>query len=327
MRSTLADARTLIGVRGPMTVLVAVSGGADSMALLGLLERVAHADALRLVVGHVDHGLRASAAAEAELVLACARARGFAHACTRITLAAGPGLPARARTSRRAALVAQAQSVDAHVIALGHTASDQAETVLLHLVRGAGPDGLAGMAPVEPWMKCWVARPLLHLTRAETRELAPALGLPFVDDPTNEMHEHPRVRVRTRVIAELRALNPQVELRIAGAARSVRLERERDGSCAPSLVHDEAGAPMLDAKALRSLPSGARRHALRKLCTDGGVPADALPERTIAAIDRALARGLARRRWDLHRHALHLGDGRLWVTRADGNAAQEGPNH
>ncbi|HWB73970.1 MAG TPA: ATP-binding protein, partial [Nannocystaceae bacterium] len=103
MRRTLAAARAELGIVGTFTALVAVSGGADSMALLGLLERVARADALRLVVGHVDHGLRASSGAEAELVVATARARGHAHACTRIALAPGAALAVRARDRRREA--------------------------------------------------------------------------------------------------------------------------------------------------------------------------------------------------------------------------------
>jgi tRNA(Ile)-lysidine synthase len=334
MRRTLADVRAQLGLRGPMTVLVAVSGGADSMALLGLLERVRRADQLELVVGHVDHGLRASAAAEAQLVIASARARGHAHACTRLSLARGSGLPARARVQRRAALLEQAGAHGAQVIALGHTATDQAETVLLNLCRGSGPDGLAAMAPWEAWSLkpgaapsrldatgMW-ARPLLQLTREHARALALRLGLPFVDDPSNDALEHPRVRVRKRVLAELRALNPQVELRIATMARIMRLERTR-GEPTAGLPSEHALAP-LDAAALRSLPSGSRRAQVRALCLRGGVPVDALPERTIAAIDDAIARGLARRRWDLHRHVLHLADAQLWLARAD--VAHGGPD-
>lgn len=317
MRRTIADARAELGITGTLTLLVAVSGGADSMALLGLLERVARADVLRLVVGHVDHRLRASSVAEAELVVATARARGHAHACTAITVAKGSGLAARARDLRRAALLAQADAHGAAAVVLAQTASDQAETVLLNLCRGAGPAGLSGMAAVERAKpRVALVRPLMHLTRDDTRSLALALGLPFVDDPTNDHIEHPRIRIRKRVLAELRELNPQVELRIAGAARSVRYERER------AAAHDLPDATSLDAVALRSLPSGARRHTLRALCLSAGVPADALAERTIGAIDDTLARGLARKRWDLHRHTLHLGAGRLWVEGPD-----EGGNH
>ncbi|HWB74728.1 MAG TPA: ATP-binding protein, partial [Nannocystaceae bacterium] len=194
-----------------------------------------------------------------------------------------------------------------------------AETVLLNLCRGAGPAGLAGMAAFDRLKpRGALVRPLLHLTRDDTRSLALALGLPFVDDPSNDLVEHPRVRIRKRVIAELRELNPQVELRIAGAARSVRYERER----AAALDAHAQEAASLDAAALRSLPSGARRHMLRTLCICAGVPADALAERTISAIDDTLARGLARKRWDLHRHTLHLGAGRLWVE-----GPNEGRNH
>jgi len=337
VRRTLAQVRAELGVRGPITVLVAVSGGADSMALYGLLERIQHADALRLVVGHVDHGLRASASAEADLVIASARVRGHAHAWTRIVLDRGAGLAARAREQRRAALLAQAREHDARIILLGHTATDQAETVLLHLCRGAGPQGLAGMAPWEPWAPkpasapqrlvqdgSW-ARPLLHLTRDQTRALALRLGMPFVDDPGNESLAHPRVRVRQRVLAELRELNPHAELNIAAAARLVRLDQQRAHGSERAVRRDDEPAAPIDAAALRSLPPGSRRAVVRAHLLQRGVPGDALPERTIAAIDDALARGLARRRWDLHGHVLHLADARLWVTRADIATDDVGP--
>src|SRR5690606_3440699 len=145
--------------------------------------------------------------ADARLVRDLAGDLGLPASVHRLALARGPGLPARARQARQRALVEVARSVGANVIALGHTATDQAETVLLHLCRGTGPAGLGGMRPIRPWLASateseaasgvlW--RPLLHLDREQTRALARAMALPFVDDPTNLDPSHPRVRVRTQ---------------------------------------------------------------------------------------------------------------------------------
>ncbi len=163
-------------------IVVACSGGADSVAALGLLLALRSSLALEITVGHVDHGLRRESADEARKVSALANQLGLAVRVTRIALAPGPGLPMRARVARREALVAQARELGATTIVLAHTATDQAETMLMHMVRGAGLDGLAAMPVHEhPWL-----RPLLELTRAQTRDLAEKLGFGFVDDPSNE---------------------------------------------------------------------------------------------------------------------------------------------
>lgn len=195
------------------------------MALLGLLHLLAGPDRLRLSIGHVDHGLRPASADEAALVQRQGERLGVPVAVTRLRLAPGPGLPARARDARRAALRAQARVAGAPWVALGHTATDQAETVLLHLSRGAGLDGLSAMADHDRWSDGepgGVLRPLLDLSRAEARALAQRLSLPFVDDPTNEDRRHPRVRVRHEVLPVLRQHNPQVEAALCRVAAHAR---------------------------------------------------------------------------------------------------------
>ena len=119
-------------------VTCAVSGGADSLALLVLAVRAG----CRVTAVHVDHGLRAGSAAEAEVVRRAAAEHGAAFRAQRVTVAPGPNVEARARAARYGALPAD--------VLTGHTADDQAETVLLNLLRGAGLDGLAGMAPGRP---------------------------------------------------------------------------------------------------------------------------------------------------------------------------------
>ncbi|MGH9259143.1 MAG: tRNA lysidine(34) synthetase TilS, partial [Acidimicrobiales bacterium] len=168
------------------TVTCAVSGGADSLALLAL---ATHAGC-RVTAVHVDHGLRPGSAAEAGVVRAAADRFGAAFRAERVTVAPGPNLEARARAARYKALPADALT--------GHTADDQAETVLLNLVRGAGLDGLAGMDPAR--------RPLRRLRRNETRALCDALGLDPVADPTNDDPALRRNRVRHELLPLLDAV-------------------------------------------------------------------------------------------------------------------------
>ena len=128
---------------GGEAVLVAVSGGPDSVALLWALEALAGELRLRLSVVHVDHGLRPDSADDAAFVEALARRRGLPVAVEGITVAPGGSLEARAREGRYAALVRHAARLGADRVALGHTADDQAETVLMRLLEGAGPRGPA----------------------------------------------------------------------------------------------------------------------------------------------------------------------------------------
>jgi tRNA(Ile)-lysidine synthase len=143
-----------------------VSGGPDSLALLVL---AVHAGCAVTAV-HVDHGLRAGGAAEAEVVRAAAERFGAAFECRRVDVAPGPNLEARARAARHAALGPEAL--------LGHTADDQAETVLLALLRGSGATGLGAIDPGPQ-------HPILGLRRSETEALCRLLDLDVADDPTN----------------------------------------------------------------------------------------------------------------------------------------------
>ena len=158
----------------------AVSGGADSLALLVL----AVAAGCEVTAHHVDHGLRAGSAAEAERVRAAAERVGAGFRAHRVEVEPGPNLEARARAARYGVLP--------EGVLTGHTADDQAETVLLNLLRGAGIDGLAGMAPDR--------RPLLQLRRAETVALCAELELDPVHDPSNDNPEHRRNRVRHELL-------------------------------------------------------------------------------------------------------------------------------
>ena len=152
----------------------AVSGGPDSMALLVL----ATASGCRVTAIHVDHGLRVGSSAEAALVAAAAARFGAAFRAETVDVEPGPNLEARARAARHAVLGPDALT--------GHTADDQAETMLLNLLRGGSINGLSGMRPHR--------HPLLHLRRSETHALCAELGVTVVDDPTNRSPAHLRNR-------------------------------------------------------------------------------------------------------------------------------------
>ena len=162
------------------TLTVAVSGGADSLALLAL----AVATGRPTTAIHVDHGLREGSESESDLVAQVCRDWGAAFAARSVQVDDGPDLEARARAARHAVLPSRTL--------FGHTADDQAETVLLRLLRGTGPAGLAAMRPDR--------HPMLRLRRAETEALCAHLGLRPFEDPSNRDPRFTRNRVRHEVL-------------------------------------------------------------------------------------------------------------------------------
>jgi tRNA(Ile)-lysidine synthase len=238
-------------------VTCAVSGGADSTALMVL----AVAAGCRATAVHVDHGLRSGSAAEAEVVRATAERIGAGFLAVQVHVGDGPNLEARARLARYAALPDD--------VLTGHTADDQAETVLVNMLRGAGANGLAAMRPGQ-------RRPILALRRAETVELCRAMGLEVVDDPSNTDPRHLRNRIRHELLPLMNDLARRdlvpVLTRQAGIARS-----DAD-------LLDELAAQLdpTDAKALAAAPPPLARRAVRRwLATDH--PPD------LATIERVLA--------------------------------------
>ncbi len=187
---------------GGERVLVAVSGGADSLALLDLLHELAPGLSLSLEVIHVHHGLRPEADADAELVGRLAADLGLPVHVARVSVpreAPGEGLEAEARRARYAALRARAAACGASHIATGHTADDQAETVLMRLLAGAGPRGLAAIAPVRGS----VIRPLLDVRRSQIEAHLRERGLTWAEDATNRDVRFLRNRIRHQVLPVL----------------------------------------------------------------------------------------------------------------------------
>lgn len=259
-------------------VLLAVSGGADSMVLLDASASAGERLGMRFQVACVDHGLRPEAADEQASVEQAAVARGLPFHGLRVSLAPGPGLEARARAARYEALevLRARQGLDA--IATAHTASDQAETVLMRVSRGSALAGAAGILE----RRGRVVRPLLACTREEVRAYAKARGLLFHDDPMNQDPAFLRVRVRQDVLPALEAAaGPGVTERLARFARLAEederlLSEQADGALRRLSLGVEP-ADGVDAVGLRALPRPIRRRVLAKLLEQAGAtPIDAV---------------------------------------------------
>ena len=225
-------------------VVVACSGGADSTCLLHVLARGLVHLSLSLIAVYVDHGLRPGTEKERALVERHARALGAAYACVRVDVparveATGESVQEAARILRYQALQRVAEERGATRIAVGHTLTDQAETVLLNLLRGAGPRGLAGIAPVMGL----VVRPLLAVSRAETEAYCVCHRLEYVDDPSNESDIYLRNRLRRELMPALAWLNPGAERHLAELAD---IMREED-ALIEALV-DRRAAELVDAR-------------------------------------------------------------------------------
>jgi tRNA(Ile)-lysidine synthase len=250
-------------------VSCAVSGGADSLALLVLAVDAG----CRVTAVHVDHGLRPESAAEADVVAAAAQRFGACFRAQRVDVGVGPNQEARARAARYRALPPD--------VLTGHTADDQAETVLLNLLRGAGLDGLAGM-------RAGPRRPLLALRRSETRALCDQLELAPVVDPSNASPAFRRNRIRHDLLPLLDAI---AERDVAAVVtRQAGLLRD-DADLLDALA---ATLDPTDARALAAAPVPLGRRAVRRwLAADALLPAAEHHPPDAATVERVLrvARG------------------------------------
>ncbi|MGI8609088.1 MAG: tRNA lysidine(34) synthetase TilS [Candidatus Dormibacteria bacterium] len=211
----------VLGGRGATRVVVALSGGPDSSAMLHALARAASSLNLNLTAVHVDHGLRPASAGDAAASTAFAAELGISVEVHRVRPRGG-GEDA-ARRARHAGLEQVAARLGAATIALGHTADDQAETVLLHLLRGTGLGGLAAMAPREGLR----FRPLLEVWRDQVETYCARNQLRPVHDETNDDLGFARNRVRHELIPLLEAgYNPRVREALVRLANAARQEHE-----------------------------------------------------------------------------------------------------
>ncbi|MES2307054.1 MAG: tRNA lysidine(34) synthetase TilS [Gemmatimonadota bacterium] len=269
------------------TCLVAVSGGPDSLALLDLLHLSHEQHGRPLVVGHIDHGIAQGSATVADSVERAAAERGIPF--HRVRLELGPlASETRARVARRAALEEMATNCGAGVVVLGHHADDQAETVLLRVLRGSGPAGLAGMAGRSG---IWV-RPLLGVTRRELTHHLRHRGLTGWTDPANSDPRHLRSWLRGSVLPLLRDRLPDLEARLLETARQAAAARagwDDIPALLPALdLRADSDAISVAAPPLSDYRSGVRHAVLAALGRRFGVP---IGRRRLAAIDQLLQGG------------------------------------
>jgi tRNA(Ile)-lysidine synthase len=283
----LAVRRTLASVATPGDpVLVACSGGADSLALLAATVFEAREEALRVVGVTVDHGLQDGSADHAMRVVAQMAQLGADETATiSVTVdPGGQGIEAAAREARYAALGQIAEHFGARVVLLGHTLDDQAETVLLGLARGSGARSLSGMRRSIDGL---FHRPLLDVTRAQTEAACVAEGIEFWTDPHNEDPRFTRSRVRSEVMPVLeRELGPGVAATLARTADQLRadadhLDDEAEQALVVSRLEDGLSVPVL-----AGLSLAIRTRVLRLAALGAGSPSAELFHAHVAEIDR-----------------------------------------
>lgn len=303
MSVTRSDAEIVTAVRDsffaapPAQLGIALSGGGDSLALLHILTRTFEPGQVALFAATVDHRLRDGSRAEAEQAAAQAAALGVPHDI----LTWEPGwdgtgnLQDRAREARYRLLTDWARGRNIAVLALGHTADDQAETVLMRLARASGVTGLSAMRARRVKDGLCLMRPLLELSRAELRAYLTRVGLTWIEDPSNDDLRFDRVRVRRAlgVLDEI-GITPRA---LSAVARNMDQAREAldwySFLAARDHLRVEAGDVLVDLRGFRTLPDEiARRLVLRALAWIGGGPHPPRRSAAVALVD-AMRRGQA----------------------------------
>lgn len=258
----------LAGLAEGSVVVVALSGGADSLALAAATAFEGPKLGLRGVAVTVDHGLQEGSADAAATAAAQAQLLGLEAKAVRVSVSTGDGPEAAARAARYRALRDEASALRAVAVLTGHTLDDQAETVLLGLARGAGAASLQGMAAASDLDGIALRRPLLGVRRATTRAACAAEGLEPWEDPHNADPAYARVRVRQRVLPVLEAeLGPGIAEALARTAAQLREDAEAfdemiDETIEDIVEHVEAGISV-SVGALAANPAALRHRIIR----------------------------------------------------------------
>ncbi len=298
-------------------VVVACSGGADSLALAAAAVFEGHKLGLRVVGVTVDHGLQPGSAEQADRVVAQLAALGVDETLTALVQVdgtSGLGPEAAARGARYAVLEEVAQRVGATTVLLGHTLDDQAETVLLGLTRGSGGRSLAGMRRgFGPFV-----RPLLDVRRDDTVTACRVEGLEFWDDPHNDDPSFTRVRVRRTVLPLLEAeLGPGIAEALARTADQLRADTLLLDELAGLLLQTARRPGGLDVAELASAHPALRQRVIHRAALEAGAPPAELTRAHVLEVDKLLV-GWRGQRWiDL--------PGPLRAIRRDGVLAVERP--
>ncbi|MGA8046806.1 MAG: tRNA lysidine(34) synthetase TilS [Dermatophilaceae bacterium] len=314
VRTHLGDLAERMG-RDDGVVLVACSGGADSLALAEAVAFECRHGAWAGGAVVVDHGLQPGSGEVAQAAAATCRRLGLDPVeVVRVAVSrGGQGLEAAAREARHQALSETAQRLGAAAVLLGHTLDDQAEQVLLGLTRGSGARSLAGM----PVCRGLLERPLLGITREQTRAACSAEGLEVWDDPMNTDPEFTRVRAR-RAVADLeRDLGPGVTAALARSADQLRADADLLDALAADARRGLGPGTDHDVSALVAIPPALRTRVWRLLLVGAGAPAGQTGAAHTDACDRLLTH------WS-GQGPLHL-PGNLRVTRVGTRVRIERP--
>ncbi|GAA2528467.1 tRNA lysidine(34) synthetase TilS [Winogradskya humida] len=301
------------GERGP--VLVACSGGADSLALAAATAFVAVRLEVRAGLVTVDHQLQEGSAERASAVADWARSAGLdpVEVATVEVGGRGGGPEAAAREARYEALSAAASRLGAVSVLLGHTRDDQAETVLLAMARGSGPRGVAGM----PRRRGFFLRPLLDVSRADTHKACAALGLVAWEDPHNADPAYARSRVRASALPALTAtLGPGVVANLARTASLVAADVAFLDDLARAALLASRSAVGLRISDLSDLNPAIRGRVLHAWSLSLGAPGSALSHRHVAALDALVT--------DWHGQGHTVLPGGIGVARQNGHLVRIG---
>ncbi len=281
-------------------VLLACSGGKDSVALASMLAELARLNTLSMTIAHIHHGQHDLADVAASAVTSIGRMLDVPVIVRHLEAQAVAthehfGLEEALRRERYLALARIAKEVNASCIALAHHQSDQAETLLLHLIRGSGVDGLAGMREWEirhvPWweepaeLSTGIWRPLIYESAATVADLAAQSGLPIVEDPTNTNPSFRRNAIRHNVLPILEGISPGSTAAIARSARVIATDADLLSEA--TMVHlaacrTETG---LSRMKLVDLPDGWQHRVVRSWLIHAALPTDITYDRVSAVVE------------------------------------------
>jgi tRNA(Ile)-lysidine synthase len=325
---TASQAKSLFAdLKSAPAIVLAVSGGPDSIALMWLAARWRRtlSRGPRLIAVTVDHGLRVEAAREARDVKRLARRLDLPHRTLRWRGAKPKtGVPAAARAARYRLLAEMARANGATHILTAHTRDDQAETLLMRMLRGSGIAGLAAMARQSERAGVWLVRPLLDVPKSQLVATLNKAKIAFADDPTNRDTSYTRPRLRAlmpklaeeggdvrnlvRLAARLARANAALEVLVDGAERYLALSDR-----------DDAARFGFDAQAFAGLPEEIRLRLLMRAIDRTGHEGPAelgKAEALLSALDRAVAEGKGRLKQTLAGAAISLAGGRIHVEPA-----------
>ncbi len=296
------------GLRGGERLLAAVSGGADSLALLRVLYALADRPQwqLQVHVGHVQHHLREEAEDDARFVADLAEQLGLAFTRRDVEPGTMPGnLEANARRLRYALLGEMAGAIDADALVTAHHADDQLETLLMRLVRGTALKGLGGIAPVRHLHGLRVLRPMLDVTRQEAIDFLQAIGQDWREDATNADTTRWRAKLRHDVLPVLRQLRGDAAGKANQSAtlarRAVDFMERRVHAFERQHVHIEPDQPRwMSRRIARRTPPALLGEVIRHQAVALGIPADRMPMRVVDSVVEAARDGSgATRRFEL----------------------------